>query len=150
MLGPTSLTRASVLILILTYNAHQTALAAACATLRELKTGRVQKYLREASKWLVKDVEELSADLGIKAIMQSIAGKFQVYFTSNASVDYRSVMLTDQKKYGAYHGAVLECDVLMHSSPTGHQGLTSAHSKDTLLLISRAIERGLKSAKALG
>ncbi|MGA3405144.1 MAG: aspartate aminotransferase family protein [Candidatus Bathyarchaeia archaeon] len=133
-----------------TYNAHQAALAAAYATLRELKTGRVQKHLHEASKWLVKEVEELSADLGVKAIMQSIAGKFQVYFTSNAPVDYRSAMLTDQKKYGAYHVAALECDVLMHSSPTGHQGLTSAHSKDTLLLISRAIERGLESAKALG
>jgi glutamate-1-semialdehyde 2,1-aminomutase len=130
-----------------TYNANQLGLAASHATLSQLKTGRIQKQLHKASQWLIKEFENAAVEVGIEARLQSIAGKFQVYFTSKEPVDYRTAITTDSKKYGAYHREVVESSVLMHPGPTIHHGISAAHTKKDLQTIMAAIRKGLNKAK---
>jgi glutamate-1-semialdehyde 2,1-aminomutase len=130
-----------------TYNANQISLAASYATLSRLKTGRVQKQLHQASKWLVKAFDDIAQDVGIEAKLVALAGKFQVYFMHEQPVDYRTAIKTDGQKYSAYQRAVVESGVLMHQSPTMHHGISAAHTKEDLKTIIGAIETGLKKAK---
>jgi len=130
-----------------TYNANQISLTASYATLTQLKSGRIQKRLREATTWMTKQFDAIKDEIGIEARLLGLAGQFQVYFTSQEPVDYRTAIATDSRKYAAYHHEVLESGVLMHQSPTMHHGISAAHAKKDLQTTISAMRNGLKKAK---
>jgi len=130
-----------------TYNGHQISLAAADATLAELKTGRIQRQLHDASDWLGKHFEETASKVGASAVMQGIAGKFQVYFVNEKPHDYRAAMSADSEKYAAYYKSMLEAGILINRPTTSHQGLTSAHTRNDLDAIITGMKKALESSK---
>jgi len=130
-----------------TYNANQFSLAASYATLNRLKTGPVQEQLHQASKWMMKEFDDIAHEVGVEAKLLGLAGKFQVYFMHDEPVDYRTAIKTDPRKYSAYQREVVESGVLMHQSPTMHHGISAAHAKKDLKTIIAAMENGLKKAK---
>jgi glutamate-1-semialdehyde 2,1-aminomutase len=132
-----------------TYNAHQVSLAAANATLTELRNGRVQKQLHQSTQWLTKRFEKVSSKVGIRAVMQGIGGKFQVYFTNDRPVDYRTAISGRPQQYAAYHRAMLDSRILLNPSPTSHQGITSAHTRDDLEAIITGMEKALENCKGV-
>ncbi len=130
-----------------TYNANQMSLAAANASLTELKTGKVQKRLHAGTKWLAKEVGEISSDLRMDARLVGLGGKYQVYFTREEPIDFRTAVQSDQRKYSVFRQSMLDSGVLMHPLATTHHGLTWAHNTGVLHEIRTAMEKGLKRAK---
>jgi glutamate-1-semialdehyde 2,1-aminomutase len=49
-----------------TYNGNQMSLAASRATLKILRTGRVQKRFQEETNWLLKEFETITSEVGLK------------------------------------------------------------------------------------
>jgi glutamate-1-semialdehyde 2,1-aminomutase len=132
-----------------TYNANQMSIAACSATLKQLKTGRVQKHLHESAKWLMREFDTAAADLKIDAILRAIGGKFQVYFTRHEPKDYRTAVSVDREKYRVFQREVVDSGVIMHPSITMHHAITYAHSRSDLRSIIEAMEKGLKKAEGL-
>lgn len=130
-----------------TYNANQISLAASYATLKQLKTGRVQKQLHQGSEWLAKEFDDIAHEMGVEARLLALGGKFQVYFMHDEPVDYRTAIKTDPRKYSAYQRAVVDSGVLMHQSSTMHHGISAAHKKKDLKTILTAMKNGLRKAK---
>jgi len=130
-----------------TFNANQMALAASKAVLEELHDGKVQKYLHEGGRQLVKNFEDAAEDLGLEARLQEIAGKFQVYFTDREVVDYRTAVGCDEQKYLIFQEKMLNSGILMWPSYTLHHGITAAHSKEDLETISKTMETALEEVK---
>lgn len=130
-----------------TYNANQISLAASYATLKQLKTGRVQKQLHQGSEWLAKEFDDIAHEMGVEARLLALGGKFQAYFMHDEPVDYRTAIKTDARKYSAYQRAVVDSGVLMHQSSTMHHGISAAHKKKDLKTILTAMKNGLRKAK---
>jgi glutamate-1-semialdehyde 2,1-aminomutase len=130
-----------------TYNGNQMSLAAARATLTELKSGKIQKQLHERVRWLSKQFGEVASSLGVEAILVALGGKFQAYFIDEAPVDYRTAMKTDAEKYAVFRRAVLEGGVMMHPLATSHHGVTWSHTREAMDEILVAMENGLAQAK---
>jgi glutamate-1-semialdehyde 2,1-aminomutase len=129
-----------------TYNANQIGIAASNATLKQLRTGRIQKRFHEQSKWLKKQFDSIAEDMHIDALLSALGGKFQVYFMHEEPVDYRTAIKTDARKYAAYYKSVLDSGVLMHPTPTFHHGLSAAHTRTELNIILKAMENGLRAS----
>ena len=111
-----------------TYNGHQTVLAAASATLEKLKTGNIQKHLNKLTDRLVNGFNQICARNDVKARMQGIGGKIQVYFTSQEVVDWRTASGVDQNMYKRFRNGLLEKGILWPYSCFSHPSITAAHT----------------------
>ncbi|HIE04792.1 MAG TPA: aspartate aminotransferase family protein [Candidatus Latescibacteria bacterium] len=130
-----------------TYNAHHVALAAASVCLEKLRDGGVQRRLRELTERLVEGFGRLADKLGVKARLQGIGGQFQVYFTDEEVVDYRSAAFSDEWAYRRFQGRVLREGVLMKPSYLFHHGVTYSHTEEDIDRILEAMEKGLEAVR---
>jgi glutamate-1-semialdehyde 2,1-aminomutase len=131
-----------------TYNGTQMSLAAAYATLKILRSGRVQERFREATKWLLDEFKTISSEVGIEAKLNAIAGKFQIYFAHDCPINYRTALLADSRKYKAFQREVVKAGVLFHASEFGMHGISYSHLKSDLKLMVQAMKAGLREAKS--
>jgi glutamate-1-semialdehyde 2,1-aminomutase len=130
-----------------TYNGNQMSLAAARATLGELKSGKIQKHLHERIRWLRKEFVSMTDKTGIKARMAGIGGKFCVYFMEEEPVDYRTAMGTDARKYALFRKTMVESGIMMHPMATNHHGITWSHTNEALDEMLTAMEFALREVK---
>jgi len=123
-----------------TYNGSQLVLAAAAATLDRLRTGEVQQHLRDLTERLATTFNEDAGRLQVDVRLQGFGGKFQVYFTSEEVVDWRSASRVDQALYHEFQSFMVRHGVLWVASPFSHNALTWAHTGDevdTILALAR-------------
>ncbi len=113
-----------------TYNGSQPSLAASKACLNQIKDGSVQRKLSKDSQTLLKRFEESVSRSGVKARLQSLAGKFQIYFTDEPVTDYASAARSDRTKYALLCDALLSSGMLFHQSYLFHHGVSKAHSAE--------------------
>ena len=137
-----------------TFNGNQIALAAAKVTLMKLRSGRIQEYFAEKTKYLQKKVKEASEEAGILVFLSGIGGQFQIYFSDKDVVDYPSAASADKNRYNVFREYLKSKGVLMHPSYLFHHGITYAHTddiiedlaakiKETILHVSKSV-RGMK------
>jgi glutamate-1-semialdehyde 2,1-aminomutase len=111
------------------YNGSQVCLAAASATLGQLKDGHVQNYLNKTSEDLKSGLREIAEELDVKVRLQSLGGLFQVYFTDLEVVDYRSAKRSDSAQFRAFQRAMLGQGFYFLPLPLTHHGISYAHQK---------------------
>ncbi len=129
-----------------TYNGHQLVIAAASATLEKLKTGEVQRHLNRLTEKLVNGFNSIATETGVAARMQGIGGKFQVYFTSQEVVDWRTASGVDQQRYKRFRDSLLQKGILWSYSCFSHPSVTAAYCDEDvnrILEASREILKGL-------
>lgn len=125
-----------------TYNAHQIALAAALVVLEKIKTGEVQKRLNQLTEKLLNGFKNTTEHYNMKVRMQGFRGKFQVYFTSQEIVDWRTAQGVNKEMYKKFCDYMVENGILWSQSCISHNGITSAHTEkdiDAILVTSREI-----------
>jgi len=137
-----------------TFNANQPSLAASKACLEQIQDGKVQKKLSNDSDMLRKRFDEMKADIGIAAQLQSIGGQFQVYFTRDEKVtDYQSAARSDFKSYRIFSDSLFRAGLLFHQSYLFHHGTSLAHlpgDMDMIVSASRsALEQVANTRKKL-
>jgi len=130
-----------------TYNGHQVALAAASVCLEKLEDGHVQEHLQALGQRLSDAFNERAEELGVAARIQHCGGKFQVYFTDQAVVDYRTATAADQDRYLAFHRVVFDEGIWMKDSYLFHHGITYAHDENDITAIIKAFDKGLEAVK---
>ncbi len=130
-----------------TYNGNQIAVAAASATLDELKTGHVQAHLNESTLNLIETFHRIAEGDGITARMQGIGGNFQIYFTDEEIVDYRSTFGVDREKYGDFQKAMFEKGIYFWPSHLFCHGISAAHSQQDLEILCIAMEEAVSEVK---
>lgn len=127
-----------------TYNGQQIALAAASACLEKLKSGEVQERLHKLTELLKGKFNAMAKDLGVAAQLQGLGGQFQVYFTDQEIIDYRSAALADERAYIAFQGIVFNEGILIKPSYLFHHGITFSHTEEDIDQIIGAMRKGLE------
>jgi glutamate-1-semialdehyde 2,1-aminomutase len=128
-----------------TYNANQPSLAASKACLEQLRDGKIQKKLSEDSKLLRKRFDEIKEDTGVNALLQSIGGQFQIYFTGDEKVtDYKSAARSNFKNYAIFSESLFRSGLLFHQSYLFHHGTSLAHSPEDMDKITSAFRSALE------
>ena len=131
-----------------TYNGNQMAVAAASATLDELRTGEVQAYLNNSTQNLIETFHRLVESEGISARMQGIGGNFQTYFTDEEVVDYRSTFNVDREKYNVFQKVMFEKGIYFWPGHLFCHGISAAHNQEDLEELSNAMNAALLEVKA--
>jgi glutamate-1-semialdehyde 2,1-aminomutase len=131
-----------------TYNGHQIALAAAEATLLELRDGRVAEYLHRTTRQLVEGFNKIARDLGVAARLQGFAGKFHAYFTDREVYNYRDAQTSDEAAYRTFRDTLLEQGVYFNPSKIFHHGVTYAHTSSDIEAILAGFEAALRAVAA--
>ena len=126
-----------------TYNANQMSVAAASATLEQLRKGDVQKYLNKTCQKLVSRFREVAEDNKVQAMMQALGGFFQIYFTEQAPSDYRTALLADRAKFLKLQDVMINEGIYCWPDHLFPHGISAAHDKEDLQKISKTIEMGI-------
>ncbi|MEM0443721.1 MAG: aspartate aminotransferase family protein [Candidatus Caldarchaeum sp.] len=126
-----------------TFNGYQLALAAAEATINEIRTADVPQYLHKATNMLVESFNRLASDLGVAARAQGLAGQFQNYFTAKPVYNYRDAVMSDDQMYRFFRESLLEDGVFYLPYKVFHHGLTYSHRDAELKHILEAYANAL-------
>ena len=110
-----------------TFNGFRPALAAAKATLEQLRDGSVSQRLNERSAQLADAFGAIAKEHGVAAILQTGGGHFQPYFTDRAVVDYRSAASTDARMYEHWRRTLAERGLLVAGKALLHSAFSAAH-----------------------
>jgi glutamate-1-semialdehyde 2,1-aminomutase len=133
------------------YNGSQVSMAASLATLEAIRNGEIQKKLNDECVELEKRFAQMAKEEGVTARLQGLGGQFQVYFTDEPVIDYRSACKVDQGKFGVFREHMLGEGIFMLPGRFFHHGLTAAHSEHDLDQIVSAMRGGLQQVrKVLG
>jgi len=126
-----------------TYNGHQVSLAAAEATLQQLRDGKVSQHLHARTKMLVDGFNEAAAELDVQARAQGIGGQFHTYFTGSEVRNYRDALRTDGKAYRMFRDRLLQRGVYFAQQRIFHHGITDAHDRTDLENILKGFREAL-------
>lgn len=118
-----------------TYNGHHIALAAASVVLEKLRTGKIQKRLHRVTEKLVHSFNHITKSLSIKVRMQGFGGKFQIYFTPQEVIDWRTAYGVNKQMYIEFRESMLKKGILLTQSCFSHNGITASHTKDDVNMI---------------
>jgi glutamate-1-semialdehyde 2,1-aminomutase len=130
------------------YNGSHVSLAAASATLEQLKDGHVQNYLNKTTEELARGFETITEELGVRARLQGLGGQFQVYFTDHDVTDFRSAMTSDVALFRSFHRSMLSQGFYFLPLQLFHHGITYAHQKTEIDAILKAMRTSLERVEA--
>jgi glutamate-1-semialdehyde 2,1-aminomutase len=119
-----------------TYNGHAIAMAAARATLAQLRDGAVHRRMKSLAERLRGGAAGLAGRFGQPVVVAGEAGHFQPYFCPSPPTNYREAATTDAARFRRFFRACEDRQVIVAQSPLGHSALSAAHTDedvDTLL-----------------
>lgn len=131
-----------------TFNGHAVVMAAARASLTQLRGGAVVRRLAELTGALQASVAELARDTGQAILVAGAGGHFQPYFTVGPPRDYREALTANAAGYRRFVAAAQERHAIIAQNPLGHCALSIAHTEANLTVLIEAIGAALSSASA--
>jgi glutamate-1-semialdehyde 2,1-aminomutase len=129
-----------------TFNAHAIAMAAARATLQELRDGTVQRRVGALTDRLRDGTTDLAMRYDVPVVLAGAGGHFQPYFCAASPVDYRDATSTDADHYRSFVRSCEDRQVIVAQSPLGHSALSAAHTDEDVDTILACIEQALATA----
>jgi glutamate-1-semialdehyde 2,1-aminomutase len=126
-----------------TYNASQIAVAAADATLEQLKDGTVQEYLNRSTLDLIKRFDETVKSKRISARIQGIGGNFQAYFADSEITNYRSTYRLDVSMYAKFQKAMFDQNIYFWPNHLFCHGISASHNKTDMEEIASAMSTAI-------
>src|SRR5271165_2157045 len=128
-----------------TLSGNPLAMAAGIAVLCQLKANREQLYrqLDEMSGKLVAGVLEAAKEVGVAMTANRVGSMFTFFVTDRQVTDWDSAATCNTKKFGRFHGALLEAGVWLPPSQFEAAFLSAAHTQsdidDTIAAASEAL-----------
>jgi len=113
-----------------TLSGNPLAMAAGIATLCQLKSNREQFYsqLDAMSSKLVAGVLEAAKQAGVTMTANRVGSMFTFFFTDRPVKDWDSAATCDTKKFGRFHGAMMDAGVWLPPSQFEAAFLSIAHT----------------------
>jgi glutamate-1-semialdehyde 2,1-aminomutase len=129
-----------------TYSGNPVSVAAGLATLKILR-GRKGFYseLEQKCVKLVRGLETVAGDLGLKVRVNRVGSMFQMFLTEEPVFDYASAKKADNKKFMVMHRKLLEQGVFVPPSQYETCFLSIAHSERDLVETVDSYEVALQS-----
>lgn len=130
-----------------TYARNPVSLAAADATLEEIKKGRVHPRIEKFGNALMKGIREILYDAKMDALVQGYPSMFQVFFTKRDRIyNNRDFLDCDMKSFTKLQQRILAKGILRDESSSEPFYTCAAHGKDDLEQTLQAFEAGLRSS----
>ncbi len=126
-----------------TYNSNHFVMSAGLATLEKLKTGAIQTKLNRLTDDIGNGFNQRAEAAKVDARMQGFGGKFQVYFTSQKVVDWRTAKNSDEEKYRRFQEFLFQKGILWSISNFSHPSVTAAFSDEDINRFLQASEEFL-------
>lgn len=125
-----------------TFSGNPISVAAGLATLRVLRDRKnfYSEMQRKCEK-LVKALEGVTEDLGLKVQVNHVASMFQIFLTKEPVFDYASAKKSDSKKFMIMHRKLLDGGVFVPPSQFETCFLSVAHSDGDLKLTVEAYRK---------
>jgi len=130
------------------YNGSHVSLAAASATLQQLRDGKVQNYLNHTTEDLANGFKAIAEEVGVNARLQGLGGQFQVYFTDREVVDYRSAKSSNAAEFKTFQKAMLGQGFYFLPLPLTHHGISYSHKKAEIEAILSGMRTALTEVKS--
>jgi len=129
------------------YNGSQVSLAASHATLEILAKGEVQRTLNAECEELERIFPKLARDTGIRAQLAGLGGQFQVYFTDEEIIDYRSACKADPARFRVFQEQMLREGIYTLPIPLFHHGFVAAHTREDIERAVSGMRAGLEKVR---
>ncbi|MEE8402981.1 MAG: aminotransferase class III-fold pyridoxal phosphate-dependent enzyme, partial [Candidatus Hydrothermarchaeaceae archaeon] len=130
-----------------TFNGNPLSLAAGYAALTELEDGRVYRKVNALGDRMRSGLEEVSTELGIETRVYSAASMFQMYFTGEDVVDYKTALKADNDLFLRVQQELLKRGVFFPPSQYECNFISYAHGEDEIDETLSAVEDSLKAVK---
>lgn len=129
-----------------TFNANVIPLAAAKATLPQLKEGTAQETLNQRTQKLRSVFDEEANSLGIPAQLVGEGGHLHWYFSNQKIMDYRSATTSNAQAYAAFNQVLAKHGVLVMANPLSHHAICLGHDDALIMELEHIFREGLKAA----
>lgn len=123
-----------------TFNGHAIPLAAASASLAELRDGRVQQHLEALTSRLRAGFDDLAERHGVAVTLAGGGGHFQPYFVDRPVRSYRDALAASAGSYETLRRTLAARHVLIADGPLLHCALSAAHTEEHVDLLVAAAE----------
>jgi glutamate-1-semialdehyde 2,1-aminomutase len=129
-----------------TYSGNPVSVAAGLATLKILR-GRKGFYseLEQKCVKLIKGLETVAGDLGLKVQVNRVGSMFQMFLTGEPVTDYASAKKADNKKFMVMHAKLLGRGVFIPPSQYETCFISAAHTSDDVEKTVESFRRALQS-----
>ncbi|MFQ6052831.1 MAG: aspartate aminotransferase family protein, partial [Candidatus Bathyarchaeia archaeon] len=131
-----------------TYSGNPVSVKAGLTALKILAEGRETLYKRlEASGDTIrKGLRDIAEDAGLDAEVNGVASMFQIFFTDEPVVDYRTAKRSDTARFMRYQRGLTERGVFIPPSQFETCFISIAHTGDDLSRTLEAMEASIKAA----
>ncbi len=131
-----------------TYSGNPVSVAAGLATLQSLKrrASQVYPYLDRAGTRLRKSISESVQSLNTHVQVSGIGSMFQVFFTAEPVLDYRSAKTSNTGAYQKYFHSLLSSRLFIPPSQFETCFLSTSHTDEQIEDTMAAIGTALKAA----
>ncbi len=130
-----------------TFNGNPLSMAAGYAALTELEDGRVYRKVNALGDRMRSGLEEVSAERGIETRVYGTASMFQMYFTGEDVVDYKTALKADNDLFLRVQQELLKRGVFFPPSQYECNFISYAHGEDEIDETLSAVEDSLKAVK---
>lgn len=113
-----------------TYCSNPISVAAALATLAELGDGTAHQRLFKLGDMIRKGLSDVIEDLKVKAQVAGYRSIFNIYFTDEEIVNYRSLLRNDSGLFMKYNREMRELGFLFVAHPLKRCHLSAAHTEE--------------------
>lgn len=131
-----------------TFNAHPVSMVAGLATIEVLETMEPYRVAREASKNIVRALDETASRYGFDYTINSIESMFQIFFVKGEVVRPEDARKSDRRLYIQLHEELLKNGVFIAPSQMEAWFTSSAHTADVVDETVRAIEEAFRRLKS--
>ena len=117
-----------------TYCGNPLCVSTAITVISELRKKHIGVYskINRNCKNLSRALNDIIRDRNVNAKVYSIASMFQIFFTKNSIVDYRSVLTSDMLSFHSYFAGILSAGVFVPPSQFETCFLSTAHTEDDI------------------
>lgn len=114
-----------------TFSGNPLSVTASLATLKFLRDRRNEFYakIENVCKSIVNPLKKTIQDYDLKLQVNQIGSMFQLFFTENQVIDYKTAKTADNKKFMQYHTNLLNNGVFVAPSQFETCFVSNAHSK---------------------
>lgn len=133
-----------------TFNGHQMSVAAVSACMDVMLDWSVMEQVDKMTRELGNAFAGAAERHGVAAVFQGGGGHFNVYFTTQRVVDYRSAATTDRSKYQVFSESLQSQGIHFQMNPLLHHALSSAHNEEVVDAIAKAMDIALLKVASAG
>jgi glutamate-1-semialdehyde 2,1-aminomutase len=130
-----------------TYNGNPLCMAAALATIEELENNNVHKYLFNLGQEIRNQLNELIADLGLKAQVVGFGSVFQVLFTDKKIVNYRDTLYANTELFKKFQNEMMKKGIFIIPKYNKRCHISAAHTMEDITCTIENAKKVLKGLK---